>query len=151
MNKYKIILLEGTDCAGKTTFFRQINKNTSFRHIIIDRSFLSSIVYNSVMKRNEDIEEELRVDLENMLHKDNCYLVLLSPSLKCIQARFEQRGDWMIKENQLREIHNKYVSEIENLSKKFPKKIIILSDDDTTNNCDNFMNILENIDNEKNS
>lgn len=86
----KTVLLEGPDCAGKTTAYRDIHKRTKFKWNIHDRSSLSMLCYAILYKRDtiqwrQQLQEELN-DLNNVM-------VVFLPPLRVIIDRLTTRGD----------------------------------------------------------
>jgi len=86
----KAVLLEGPDCAGKTTAYRSIHKHTKFKWNVHDRSTLSMLCYAIHYKRDtyhwrQQLQEELN-DLNNMM-------VVFLPPLRIILERLKARGD----------------------------------------------------------
>lgn len=52
-----VIVVEGPDKVGKTTFISEFNKKTSFRYLVLDRLTTSSMVYTTMFGRGEDVIE----------------------------------------------------------------------------------------------
>lgn len=86
----KTVLLEGPDCAGKTTAYRDIHRHTKFKWNIHDRSTLSMLCY--AIQYNRDVEawrEQLREELNDL----NNVMVVFLPPLRLIIDRLTARGD----------------------------------------------------------
>ena len=67
----KTVVLEGVDCSGKTTAFRNIHKLTGFKWNIHDRSTLSMLCYAVMYNRDVAhwrglLQEEIN-DLNNVV------------------------------------------------------------------------------------
>lgn len=86
----KTVVLEGVDCSGKTTAFRQIHKLTGFKWNIHDRSTLSMLCY--AVMYNRDIEH-WRALLKEEISDLNNAVVILMPTIDIIKARLQERGD----------------------------------------------------------
>ena len=86
----KTIVLEGVDCSGKTTAFRNLHKMTGFKWNIHDRSTLSMLCYAIMYGRDEAHWRSLLADELNDL---NNAVVVLMPELYVIKERLETRGD----------------------------------------------------------
>lgn len=53
-NKQIVVIYEGPDKSGKTSLRDAVNKATSFKYWCLDRSMISSIVYDKLFNRNHD-------------------------------------------------------------------------------------------------
>jgi len=105
---YRIIVFEGCDCAGKTTLRHEYDKATNFRQLVVDRMFLSSLVYNSVRERHDDLHDKILDDMNDFISRYDPLFVIRQPSLEVIERRFKSRGDWHIKFEELKEIYEEY-------------------------------------------
>lgn len=86
----KNLILEGPDCSGKSTAYREIHKLTKFKWNIQDRSTLSMLCYAILYGREtSDWDRLLREELNDL----NNVIVILLPSLRIILERLENRGD----------------------------------------------------------
>lgn len=45
------IIFEGADKTGKSTLIKRLNEATDYKHWVLDRGIISSIVYNDIYKR----------------------------------------------------------------------------------------------------
>ena len=50
--KQKIIIFEGIDKSGKTTLKEELNRQSNYQYWVLDRSPISSIVYDEIFNRN---------------------------------------------------------------------------------------------------
>jgi hypothetical protein len=86
----KNLILEGPDCSGKSTAYREIHKITKFKWNIQDRSTLSMLSYAILYGRETD-------DWDRLLYEElsdlNNVIVILLPPLQTILERLEERGD----------------------------------------------------------
>ena len=86
----KTVLLEGPDCAGKTTAYRDIHRHTKFRWNVHDRSTLSMLCYAIQYKRDTEVwRQQLREELSDL----NNVMVVFLPPLRVIIERLKARGD----------------------------------------------------------
>ena len=86
----KNLILEGPDCSGKSTAYREIHKITKFKWNIQDRSTLSMLCYSILYGREtNDWDRLLREELSDL----NNVIVILLPPLQTILERLENRGD----------------------------------------------------------
>ena len=84
------LILEGPDCSGKTTLYRGIHKATGFKWNILDRSFLSMLVYAKMYGRDTGLHAQgLWSELTNL----NNRFVLMLPSYDAVIERYKVRGD----------------------------------------------------------
>jgi len=52
----KLIVFEGIDKSGKSTLARAFNKATNYKHMTVDRLFMSQIAYSIIYKRARCID-----------------------------------------------------------------------------------------------
>jgi thymidylate kinase len=61
------LIVEGPDCAGKTTFIEEVHRLTNYRWNIQDRSALSMLVYAKLYGRDTFFEvERLNRQIKNL-------------------------------------------------------------------------------------
>lgn len=58
-----LIIFEGMDKSGKTTLLNELNKQTNFEHIVLDRGVISSYVYNKIYGRAQRQKYDFFVDM----------------------------------------------------------------------------------------
>jgi len=63
--KPEIIILTGTDCTGKTTIKKEIEKQSNYRYVVIDR-FTDSIVYDELYNRPDRSEMFFKLEEDLM-------------------------------------------------------------------------------------
>ncbi len=117
------IFLEGPDLSGKTTFYENIHKSSSYRWNIQDRSALSMLVHAKFYGRDAFRHvEQLKEELYNL----NNILIILLPTWSEIGKRFNLRGDPIQNITSLKKIYELFseaADELENL----PNVIVIRS------------------------
>jgi thymidylate kinase len=86
----RYIILEGTDCSGKTTLYNTFHRLSKFKYNIHDRSFLSMLCYARLYGRDETF---YRDSLREELCDANNYMVVLLPPKATILERLSKRGD----------------------------------------------------------
>lgn len=86
----RYIILEGTDCSGKTSLYNTFHKLSKFKYNIHDRSFLSMLCYARLYGRDETF---YRDSLREELCDANNYMVVLMPPKPVILERLTKRGD----------------------------------------------------------
>ncbi len=95
------LVIEGPDCAGKTTLYRGLHKASGFRWNILDRSFLSMLVYAKMYSRDTGLHAQgLWSELTNM----NNRFVLMLPSYAAVVERYKVRGDDIQNEHTLEKV-----------------------------------------------
>ena len=124
--KYRIIIFEGNEAVGKSTLKSKFELATNFKHLCIDRMFVTSLVYNNFKKRHQDLDSVIRNDLDQFIKTFNPLFVYLTSDLDIIKNRFERRGDWYIKFDELKSINQLYGLEINKLIKIYPNNFLIL-------------------------
>lgn len=119
------IILEGPDLAGKTSFYNELHRLTSYRWNIQDRSALSMLIYAKLYNRDTFIEvERLNKELKDL---NNVYVILLPPWDE-IGRRFNERGDEIQNLASLRKLYELF-TEATNDLESFPNVIVIRSKD----------------------
>lgn len=89
--KQKIIIFEGVDKSGKTTLLNKFNKETNFKYWVMDRSIISSLVYNELFKRKD---EEYYIDiLETMLENFDILFIYCYADIKDIKQRLSLHNE----------------------------------------------------------
>ena len=114
------VTIEGPDCAGKTTMYREIHRQTSFKWNIQDRSSLSMLCYARLYER--DISSWRKI-LHEELHGLNNAIIIMLPSLDTIIQRFNDRGDDIQDKESLEKLYLIF-SEEADLIRSFPNVII---------------------------
>ncbi|QPK89865.1 deoxynucleoside kinase [Bacillus velezensis] len=129
-----IVVLEGCDCVGKTTFAEMLSKKTGYKiekgssfeisklgadamyrhmksllqkdNIIIDRFFYSNLVYGELFGYPMMNMEQIN-DLNNDLSKKGL-VIYLKAKPSTIQERMYNRGDDMVSHSDINDILNGY-------------------------------------------
>ncbi|UGO50959.1 thymidylate kinase [Bacillus phage vB_BanS_Nate] len=150
-----IIILEGADCAGKSTFAKELSEKTGYeivkgssfeiaekgadamfehmmglldkKDIIIDRFFYSNLVYGDLYNYPMMKYSQYLQLLDKMNKK--ALLVYLNAPTSVLRERMEKRGDDMIKADDLRPIKEKYRDVLHGLAT--PKMLLQLRTDDS--------------------
>ena len=128
------IILEGTDCSGKSTFAQMLSEKTDYeviqgssfkisnlgadgmfeytmellerKDVIIDRIFYSNLVYGKLF--NYPMMTTKQYDkLVNKLNRNSLFIYLHAP-ISVLKSRMEKRGDDMIKVENIGDILNSY-------------------------------------------
>lgn len=162
-----IIILEGCDCVGKTTFAEMLSKKTGYEivkgssfeiselgadgmfnhmmelldrdNIIIDRFFYSNLVYGKIYNYPM-MSLSQYMDLTNKLNK-KALVLYLQASPHVIAERMAVRGDDMIKADSIGTILHTYIQEINGIF--MPK--LMLSIDTTMSNFDYLTNMVKGV------
>jgi thymidylate kinase len=133
-----IIVLEGSDCVGKTTFANMLAEKTGYEvvrgssfeiaelgadgmfehmmglldkgNVIIDRFFYSNLVYGKLFNYPMMTEEQYDMLVDKL--DSNALLVYLHAPESTITYRMANRGDDMIKADNIKDILNGYMDEL---------------------------------------
>lgn len=116
----KTVLLEGPDCAGKTSAYREIHRHTKFRWNIHDRSTLSMLCYAIQYKRDVEVWQRL---LREELNDLNNVMVVLLPPLRVILERLKQRGDEYQTVDSIVKLYDIFEREVEKIQ-NYPNVIV---------------------------
>jgi len=82
-----MILFEGVDKTGKTTLARELNRRTQYRHLVIDRAFLSLIAYAQIYDRPLYMDELVAETPEDLL------IVYCTASVRTIRDRLARENE----------------------------------------------------------
>lgn len=115
------VTIEGPDCAGKTTLYKEIHKQTNFKWNIQDRSVLSMICYARLYGR--DVIAWRRILNEELLKLNNAIIIML-PSLDVLIQRFKARGDEIQDEESLEELYSLFLEEANHI-RHYPNVLIV--------------------------
>jgi thymidylate kinase len=96
-NGYRVVLFEGGDAAGKTTLKRAFDKKVNYYHQCCDRFLVSSLVYNKVYERHQEIEDAIWDDLFNFIETFDALIVFVLTDPEIAWQRVVIRGDEMTK------------------------------------------------------
>lgn len=124
--KYKIIIFEGPELVGKSTLKLEFEKATNFRHLCIDRMFVTSMVYNGFKGRHSDLNKLIAKDFKTFVETFSPLFVYVNASEEIKQKRFKERGEWYIKPEEFKQLSNLYEITFQMLAKFHPKNIIKL-------------------------
>ncbi|MFH1863318.1 MAG: hypothetical protein ABIJ85_00190 [bacterium] len=83
-----ILAFEGPDKSGKTTLIREVNKETNFRFLCIDRFTGSAWVYDRLTRRRDRTEELSRAESELSTLENVLALTIL---LSCSPEKLKER------------------------------------------------------------
>lgn len=129
--RFKNIILEGPDCSGKSTFYKEFHNDTNYKYNIKDRFTLSMYAYSRYYNR-ENIKywkEELWNDLKRL---DTLYVIFF-PEWSIILDRFNKRGDDIQDKESLKETYDIYKNIIEtDLGENLPNVLILKTEKDET-------------------
>jgi hypothetical protein len=114
------VLLEGVDCSGKTTLFRELHKATGFKWNIHDRSTLSMLCYAVMYDRDVTHWRKL---LQEELSDLNNVIVVLQPPIEVIKTRLASRGDEFQDLDSIVKLYNIFEAELTNLG-QFPNVLV---------------------------
>jgi len=83
------IIFEGVDKSGKSTLMKAFNKISNFKHVCIDRAYVSHIVYS--MNRKTEVENMIHfpVAMDTMNHIPGLVIVHVTAEVSCIKSRCE--------------------------------------------------------------
>lgn len=137
--RFQNINLEGPDCSGKTTLFKNLHEVTSFRYNIQDRSCLSMYVYSKIYNRpNSDMWfDKIYDDLKRL---DTLYVVLL-PKEEILLERLKLRGDEYQDEKSILEVRNQFYN-ITKFGLSHLPNVLLLEDESLKTNTTKVLNCL---------
>jgi len=125
----RYIILEGTDCSGKTSLYNTFHKLSKFKYNIHDRSFLSMLCYARLYGRDETFyRDSLREELCDV----NNYMVVLMPPKSVILERLSARGDEFQDSSSVIKLYDIFEDEVRRIQ-ELPNVLIVRTVDDVEN------------------
>lgn len=106
------VIIEGTDCSGKSSLYSALHKETGFAYNMQDRSFLSMLCYARLYGRDETYHREM---LREELCNANNLLVILMPPKEAILHRLKLRGDEFQDEVSIIKLYGIFTEEVEKI------------------------------------
>lgn len=91
MSKQTIVIFEGIDKSGKSTLLKKFNELTNYKYWVLDRGFVSSLVYNELFNR-ENKEEYLKL-AKKMCKEFDIHIVYCYASYFDIQERLKNANE----------------------------------------------------------
>jgi thymidylate kinase len=88
-----IVILEGLDKTGKTTVKLELEKQTKYKHMVVDRLWMSYLSYAKLNKRRISIDDVKRTIPED---KNNVLIIYLTCLPQMLQARLISAGHELI-------------------------------------------------------
>jgi thymidylate kinase len=135
MLNLKCITIEGPDCAGKSSLYNDIHRETGFRWNIQDRGQLSMVCYARLYNRGDETVNRWRVELHEYLKNLNQRLIVLLPPLSVLHQRLEARGDLMQDAESLARLHEIFDDELKRLhAEDLPNVLVIRSENSLEEN-----------------
>lgn len=122
--QYHIIVFEGNDLSGKSTLKSKFERATNFRHLCVDRMFVTSIIYNDYKNRHDDLRDTLYKDLDKFIEVFNPLFVYVIADLKVQLSRFDNRGEDYIKREELRDLNSRFDFFMSKKSLQYPKNFM---------------------------
>ncbi len=90
--KQIIIIIEGTDSAGKSAIKKALEVKSNWKYIVLDRFTGSDIVYDKLYNRENRESTLLKLE-RNLLEIADVYLVYLDCNIKIQLNRLEEAGE----------------------------------------------------------
>ena len=91
MPKQKVVIFEGVDKSGKTTLKDHFNRQTNYKYWVLDRSFVSSLVYSKLFERND--EEYWMNVAKDFCSTYDVYFVYCHSSEQVVRQRLEHANE----------------------------------------------------------
>ena len=123
---YKIIVFEGPELVGKSTLKLEFEKSTDFRHLCVDRMFITSMIYNSFKGRHADLTSHIMRDFKKFMETFNPLFVYVNADEAVKMERYNKRGEWYIKPDEFKKLSDLYEVTVGALAKLHPKNILFL-------------------------
>jgi len=87
------IIFEGVDKSGKTSLMKEFNKVSNFKHVCIDRAYISHYIYG--IDRNSEVDNLVRLSvlMNTMNNIPGLVIVYVEASEECIDLRCLQSNE----------------------------------------------------------
>jgi len=122
MSTFDIIIVEGADKVGKTTFKKELERITNYKYIFIDRMYSSAVVYEKLKKRGNDIEA-YREDFKRLCEHFDVLLIFLFPrDIGDIERKIKELGDDIVDVNEVLNLYILYRNEFRSIKMDKVKK-----------------------------
>jgi thymidylate kinase len=111
--KPKIVILEGVDRCGKTTMQQEINKQTKYKHIVVDRGPIGFKAYCEIFGRPEKLfrkYNKLEWDLAQLM-KDEILVIYIDCATDVLIERCLQTSHEIVDFDLHKSIYEKYFNE----------------------------------------
>lgn len=89
-----LVVFEGPDGAGKTLLMREFNEATNYKHVAVDRMYLSHMVYARCFRRatcKTDIDAQ--AVFKDFLRSMKPLIVYMTASVEVLNERIKSRGE----------------------------------------------------------
>lgn len=142
MTDYELLIIEGSDCAGKTSLIKTLSlllnfkiiKGSSFEHsqctnlelfekfkemtkekmVVFDRFIYSNEVYAQLYEDFAILTDEQRREIENEI-KEKALVIYLEADIETLTSRMNNRGDDYVTTDRLQGIKDKYEDSLANI------------------------------------
>lgn len=112
MNKcgHKLVILTGVDKVGKSTIWQEINKQTKYKHFIIDRFVEGFLAYKEIYNKPDELCNPKELELfDKKISELPHILIHLDCSTKELEERFKRHNETWIDIERNKEVYRKYV------------------------------------------
>lgn len=118
MAKEKIIIFEGVDRSGKSTLKDALNKKTSYKYWVLDRSPISSLVYEKCFNRHN--EQYWKNIYFNLATNFDVKVILCINKSEVIQQRLIDTNEKLAKEvSNITYVQNLFKETLQLLSQEY--------------------------------
>lgn len=132
-----IIILDGVDKTGKDTIQNKLIKVSNGKIMVINRAFISQIVYNRIYNRN--INESFFFEKAKQFYNLGVKFIVLTASEQELIQRFIKHDEKDLKINDIK-LHLKIFNEV---IEEFKNNIEILILDTSKNSIDDIIKLIE--------
>lgn len=108
---HKIVILTGVDKVGKTSIWEEINKQTKYKHFIIDRFVEGFLAYKELYNKPDELCNPIELELfDRKISELPHILIHLDCSTEELTRRFKEHNEPWIDIDKNRKIYEKYVN-----------------------------------------
>jgi hypothetical protein len=88
--------------------------------------FVTSLIYNAFKGRHADLHNEITGDLEAFIKWFDPLFVIVKANLEAQMHRYDKRGEWYIKRDELETINRAYDKLTEQLLERWPTNFLVV-------------------------
>lgn len=134
------IIFEGADKTGKSTLIKRLNEATDYKHWVLDRGIISSIVYNDIYKRKN---EKMYFKYLEKIKEINPLIIFTYSSIENIEGRLNNSKEELPnvqKEYGLEGIQFKFLDYIQKSGLRY---VIVSTNKTIEENLDYILKVIE--------
>lgn len=111
MTKHKFIILEGCDRTGKSSMQDEIDKQTKYKHFVLDRGPIGFKAYCEIFNKDQELFNSYSKSEEEFLQLSNILVIYLDCSTETLIERCLKTNHEILDFNYHKKIYEKYYNQ----------------------------------------